>query len=142
MKGSTHLAGGLLAGVLVGADPVGVGLAGIAGLVPDWLQINIPGGSAITKGMTGHRGISHWLLAGLLVALGIGIIMGQGRAAYVLAGWVSHLALDMISGGVPVLGPISKRITLARIKTSSNLDSLTGGALLVLAVIRGFTVWT
>jgi len=54
-------------------------------------------------------------------------------AAYVLAGWISHIVLDVLSNGAPALWPLP-RITLARIKSGGWMDALVGAALLTLAV--------
>lgn len=86
--------------------------------------------------MLGHRGITHSLLACisvLVAAIAIGAfiqVKGNGNgstegyyiafAIGILAGMVSHLALDMLSNGVPLLCPISyKRVGVKWIKTGS-----------------------
>lgn len=134
MKGSTHLAGALFAGALAGGAPVGLAVAGLAGLAPDWFQVNMPGGSALVKGATGHRGLSHWLIAAGLAWLVVRLI-APPWAVYVLAGWLSHIVLDLLAGGAPVLWPWSKRVTLAKIKTGSEMDTWVGASMLVLAAV-------
>ena len=139
MKGSTHLAAGLLAGLVlhnaIGGPGVyaGVATAGLAALAPDWIQVNIPGANQLARGIMGHRGLSHWVLTALLVGLGMHVIL-PGLALYAMAGWLSHIALDILSGGVPALWPWPGRITLANIKTGSSMDSLVGASGLVLAL--------
>jgi inner membrane protein len=60
--------------------------------------------------LTGHRGATHWLLAALVVALVVAALLGAQAGLYLLAGYLSHLALDMLTrSGVPLLGPLSKR---------------------------------
>lgn len=135
MKGSTHLAGGLLAGALLAQSasfPIGLVVAGVSALAPDWFQINAPGANQVVKGVMGHRGLSHWLLAAMLVGLGAGRAITPELTLFVLAGWSSHIVLDLFSGGVPALFPLP-RITLANIKTASQLDTIIGAACLVLA---------
>ena len=142
MKGSTHLAGGILAGLMLhnamGGPTIyaGVAVAGLAALAPDWIQVNIPGANQVARGIMGHRGLSHWVLTALLIGMGVRFI-SPSLAAYAMAGWLSHIALDILSGGVPALWPWPGRITLANIKTGSNMDSLVGAAGLVLAFTIG-----
>jgi len=132
MTGLTHMAGGLLAGAAMGGD-YRIAVAALAALVPDWLQINVPGGSSLAHGLFGHRGISHWLITAVGVAAGVRLI-SPGLAVYVLAGWGSHIILDVFSNGAPALWPLP-RITLARIKSGGVLDAIIGGQLLTLAVV-------
>lgn len=146
MQGTTHLTAGFLAGALVAqragviaADPgglaLGLGVAGLAGLLPDWFQVNMPGLKNILRSVSGHRGISHWLLSALLVAWCVAVLLPGLWWAYVLCGWLSHIGLDIVSGGVPALWPITARIKLAHIKTGGKLDTLVGAACLALACI-------
>jgi len=150
MHGSTHLAGGLLAGAIVaqvsgqsapGHIMAGLAVAGMAGLVPDWVQINLPGANSVVKGMMGHRGISHWALTALVV-YAIAHAGGFEYSLYVLGGWLSHIALDIISGGVAVFWPLPGRLTLANVKTGGQHDKIMGACLLVLAttIIMG-VIW-
>lgn len=142
MKGSTHLAGGLLAGALVlqasgAASPkllLPAAIAGLAALAPDWLQINLPWINNVVRGVVGHRGFSHWLLTAVIVG-GMVRLLAPGLAAYVFCGLVSHIFLDMLSGGAPALWPWPGRIILANVKTSSALDTIIGAGCLVLALI-------
>lgn len=141
MKGSTHLAAGLLAGLLVtqpGAIStemaLGVGAAGLAALAPDWFQLNLPGVNSVARGIVGHRGLSHWGLSAILVYWGIRLAVPH-LALPVLAGYGSHILVDILSGGVPALWPWPGRITLAKIKTGTWQDALVGAACLVLAIV-------
>lgn len=132
MTGLTHMAGGALAGAAIGGD-YRIAVAALAALVPDWLQINVPGGSSLAHGLFGHRGISHWLITAVGVAAGVALI-SPSLAVYVLAGWGSHIILDVFSNGAPALWPLP-RITLARIKSGGLLDAFIGAQLLTLAVV-------
>jgi hypothetical protein len=138
MTGLTHVAGGALAGAAIGGD-YRIAVAALAALVPDWLQVNVPGGSSLAHGLFGHRGISHWLITAVGVAAGVALIM-PSLAVYVLAGWASHIALDVLSNGAPALWPLP-RITLARIKSGSWMDALVGAALLTLSVAILLVRW-
>ncbi len=65
MQGKTHAVIGTLAGVAttlpvtddLAAIAVGAALGGLTGLVPDWLQVNIPGASRQLKGALLSAGI-------------------------------------------------------------------------------------
>jgi len=141
MKGSTHLAAGLMSGVLaqaalgIEANTLGalwpVLATGVAALAPDWMQINVPGMNQIVKGLSGHRGFSHWLLTAMATWWLLRSLL-PNLALFVLAGWVSHILLDLFAGGVPALFPLP-RITLANIKTGGKMDTLAGAACCVIA---------
>lgn len=132
MRGSTHLAGGLLAGAILSNSPFGLAAAGLAALAPDWLQINLPGANHIVRGLVGHRGLTHWLLA--VGAVGLAVHqLAPDYGLYAVAGWASHLALDLLSGGMTLLWPVPTRITIANVKTGGKLDTLVGACLLVIA---------
>lgn len=132
MTGVTHVAGGVLAGAAMGGD-YRIAVAALAALVPDWLQVNVPGGSSLARGVFGHRGITHWLITAVGVAAGVALI-SPSLAVYVLAGWVSHIVLDVLSNGAPALWPLP-RITLARIKSGGLLDAFIGAQLLTLTIV-------
>ncbi len=66
--------------------------------------------ATVIRELTGHRGATHWLLASLVVALPAVIFLGTHAGLYLGVGYLSHLALDMLTrSGVPLLGPFSKR---------------------------------
>lgn len=157
MHGATHLAWGVATGMAVGlaleAGPselaATAAIGGLAGLIPDWLQINVPGVSAQIKGMFGHRGFSHWLWTPLaMLCIGqtfIGQMFANRPAmpssslvAAFFCGWASHIALDCLADGAPALWPL-KRVTLAHIKTGGKADRLFGGAGLIMI---GVGIWT
>lgn len=116
MMGYTHLAGGAycgaLAGSLTGDAVVGMTVGAIAGLLPD---IDHPGSIlgrrvqpvsvAIAIG-AGHRGLTHtvWFCMAAAVAAMAGVSMlgevgiGVDKVGlFVLAGALSHLALDALT---------------------------------------------
>ncbi|MFC6826962.1 metal-dependent hydrolase [Halopelagius fulvigenes] len=51
-----------------------------------------------------HRGMTHSLLGGCVVVLGLSYF-GPWRAA--AAGFISHIALDFVTGGVYLLAPVT-----------------------------------
>ncbi len=60
--------------------------------------------------LVGHRGMTHWALAAVALATPLAALWGPHAGLYFLVGYLSHLALDMMTrGGVPVLGPLSRR---------------------------------
>lgn len=131
MRGSTHLAGGLLAGVVVGLSPAGIVLSGVAALYPDWFQVAVPG--LRIKGATGHRGFSHWLITALVMTALVWLAW-RDMAPYVLMGYISHLALDMLTErGAPVLWPLPFQISLLPIHEGGAFDKWLGAALVVIA---------
>lgn len=148
MQGKTHLvigaAAGLAAAVSTTGDDwrtlaVGAALGGLSGLVPDWLQVNLPGASKQIKGAFGHRGFSHWLWTALLATWGARLLW-EPAGWPVLAGWLSHVLLDALSNGVPMFWPLG-RLTLAHVKTGGKIDSLVGGAGLVVLVALAVIVY-
>lgn len=158
MQGSTHLAVGILTGVAVAqragvTDPRGVALAagvsGLAALIPDWIQINVPGLNKTIKGLAGHRGFSHWLLTAWLISLGVSELQSQiigglpvppGRL--VLWGWLSHIAADALSGhGVPAFWPLPWRLNLSSIKTGGALDRALGSIAGTVALLAAVIPW-
>lgn len=77
------------------------------------------------RSLIGHRGITHSLTAVLLfsaltymIVRAVHFPMARLCAIAVAGGVASHILLDILAGGVPLLMPFStKRICLARIKT-------------------------
>ena len=142
MHGATHMLTGVLAGLSVGvatgADAPGLAacaaIGGLAGLAPDWLQINLPGASEQLKGTWVHRGFSHWLWTPLILSYLAQMFYKppSSLVAAFLAGWVSHILLDALAGGVPAVWPFG-RWTWGHVKTGGQIDRLTGGAALVLS---------
>jgi len=150
MQGSTHMAAGVLVGVAIaqasGLDAVNTGIAGavggVAALIPDWIQINMPGLNKTIKGAFGHRGFSHWVLTGLAAAwLAVQLCPanycnGFPLFTVVCLGWLSHIVLDSFSSpGVPAFWPYPKRLKLGSFKTGGKLDDWTGRAAAAVAII-------
>jgi len=142
MQGKTHLtigaAAGLATAVTTGADDwkvlaASAALGGLAGLVPDWLQINVPGASRQLKGTFGHRGFSHWLWTALGAAYASQQVW-EPAVWPVLAGWCSHILLDALANGVPAFWPFG-RLTLGHVKTGGKIDTLVGGVGLIVIVV-------
>lgn len=147
MRGSTHLTAGIAVGLTVararGADldetVIMVVGAGLASLVPDWLQINIPGLNRTIKGAFGHRGFSHWGLTALGIYLAMiadGPMIAR-NALPVALGWLSHLLLDSLNRpGIPFFWPMPWRLHLASVKTGARLDKIANAWLAIVAVAQ------
>lgn len=115
MQRSTHVIGGVTAGLIVASllnlpwyqTVAGISISAICGFLPD--QIQWSSGHVEWKFVEGHRGISHWLTtAGIASAL-IGTFH-PGEGLFVFAGLVSHLLLDLPGDmGIPLLMPFVKR---------------------------------
>ena len=94
--------------------------------------------------LTGHRGFTHSLigsavlpviviLIGLLLRLKIGYILLAGLGIFI--GCLSHLLLDMLSGGVPLLMPFSTdKILISEIKTGGSKEWLFRLCLLLILI--------
>lgn len=140
MQGSTHLTVGIAAGLAVAPArdwqtlALSAALGGVAALVPDWFQVNIPGLSKRIRGIAGHRALSHWIWTAGLVALALTPIFGSGAFFSIFIGYLSHIALDAVSGGCWALWPL--RLRLATIKTGSWMDTVFGASGLVLAGVQ------
>ena len=99
------------------------GIRLLSGILPRKLRENV-------RSMTGHRGLLHSLLvpAAMLLALPvIGNTNGIEKAFLIgmIAGNLSHLILDMLSGGVPLLIPFSvARIRVCNFRTGGIMDKL------------------
>ncbi len=66
--------------------------------------------ATVVRELTGHRGATHWLLTALVVALPAIAFLGPHAGLCLAVGYLSHLALDMLTrSGIPLLGPFSKR---------------------------------
>lgn len=143
MKWQTHLAGGFLAGILAGATPAGIAVAGITALLPDidtWeskVGRASPLLSVPLRIIFGHRGMLHSLLATGLLFLTAKILV-PNYALYIALGYLSHLVLDALTPqGVKFLWPIPYSFRIPLIPTGSILE----GAFFLLLVIligRGF----
>jgi membrane-bound metal-dependent hydrolase YbcI (DUF457 family) len=110
MNGPTHLAGGLAAGLIVstvlnsdnGLTVVGVSVAVVGGLFPDWLSISFP---YIKLPLEGHRGVCHTLLFALITSL----VINPTLAPFWFCGLLSHMLLDLPSTvGIPMFFPLPR----------------------------------
>ena len=118
MKWYTHMAGGILVGTLIQAEPLGMIILAGSALLPDidshyskFGRTILPISWLIEK-TVGHRGFFHSLLATLLITVLIWLIYPQ-YALYVGLGYLSHLLLDAFNpGGVPLLWPYKKKFHL------------------------------
>ena len=148
MRGSTHLTAGIAVGLTVararGLDlqetAVIAGVAGLTSLMPDWLQVNIPGLNKTIRGAFGHRGFSHW---GLTVA-GIYLVAMTRFPEIALSaalGWLSHLLLDSLNRpGIPFFWPLPWRLHLASIKTGARMDKFTNAWFAIVAVAQAVLI--
>ena len=87
------------------------------------------------KTFEGHRGVSHWLLTCLLVTA---LIYGYSfdQAMFWLAGYLSHLILDLLTGGgYYLLGPLPVLIGTSLTKNGEWLDGLVGRLLVGVAMV-------
>ena len=144
MNGKTHLLGGVTAGLLIisQTDPtvaegiVSLSLCAIGSLWPD-IDIEQSTISQMLKPISiihvaigkklkcgGHRGITHSLLYALLLSAPL-LLLNWKYAVSLFVGLLSHMILDMISGGVKLLAPFyDKRITIGKIKVDTLAESL------------------
>jgi inner membrane protein len=151
----THVTGGIAVGLIIAGDAsiekaaVLACVSGIAALLPDidspesFVGARVPVLPFLIRGVTGHRGAAHSILAGLFSALLFGVIVelsGWGQAEPLLiaflSGYLSHLALDALNpAGVPLLWPLPARFTLPLMQTGGVLEKL-----LLFPVISGWVL--
>lgn len=104
---------------------------------------------AYVRSLIGHRGLTHSLLPVILpAALNIFFVrqhIGYCITAGLAGGILSHLLLDILSGGVPLFMPFStRRICLAHIKTGGIAENIFRTALIIFVVGTGLeeiTIW-
>jgi membrane-bound metal-dependent hydrolase YbcI (DUF457 family) len=147
MRGVTHLAGGLFGASFicmttnmhsVPAIAAGLAVSGVAALVPDWVNVAIPG--IRIKGMMGHRGFTHWALTAAITSASVFAVQ-PGLAAFWLVGYASHLILDMLTKrGAPVLWPLPWQVSLMDVTEGSWLDTAYGVMLFALAALNMYLV--
>ena len=136
MRAPTHMLGGVLvAALLPHASIAGLAAAGLGALLPDvdhprsTLGRMLPG-SGLLYWTVGHRTVTHGLAAlGLLWALTRGL--PAPVHAGLVAGFVSHLMLDALSGGVPLLWPVGSRLRLPSVPEWLAAPALAFGTVLV-----------
>lgn len=79
-------------------------------------------GEKHVKSLVAHRGIAHSLLFAVAMAILAGSI-SKWCAIGIASGIMSHLVLDIFSGGVPLFIPLTtKRVCFARIKTGGVIE--------------------
>lgn len=101
------------------------------------------------RSLIGHRGITHSLFPVFVIPTVIYFIsrmagygeMGTYTAAGIGLGIISHLAFDMLAGGIPLFMPFStKRICLAHIKTGGVAEWVFRVILLIIFTYFGMEV--
>ena len=131
-------------------EVVGTMAAAMGGLLPDIdhpksaLGRRIPFISILLSYLVGHRGVTHSLMAVvvMLILLPLTAFTMDTRIALLVApvclGYLSHIAGDaMTPSGVPLLWPNCKRYTLKLFKTTSLLESVFVGVFTISVVILG-----
>jgi len=117
----------------------GIGLAVMASTLADSIQPRIP--FIAVKVVEGHRGLSHWILTSVGLAWLVNMAWGETMAIFFFAGYVSHLLLDMPSGGgIPLVGPLPFRIGTYWIKNGSRAEDVVRYLLIVACVVMGVMV--
>jgi len=141
MRGITHLAGGICAAAIVGRISnipyttlaAGVAVASVAALVPDWINVAVPGINI--RGAMGHRGFTHWMLTAYVTWF-IVAIFSRSLSIFWIVGYVSHLLLDVLTErGAPVLWPIPGQVSLLPVHEGGLFDKWLGAALIVIAIV-------
>lgn len=125
--------GGLVVATLANSDTahtvIGVGVALIGGLFPDWLSISFP---FVRLPLEGHRGITHTLMFAVLTSL----LINPSIAPFWFSGLLSHMLLDLPSdAGIPLFWPIVRsRVALGWFHNGGVQELITRGLLLACAV--------
>ena len=136
MNGETHGAGAVaswsIAALFLQPDlpmlALGLPVAVIAAGFPDSWNPTLY--FVKVKTFEGHRGVSHWLLTCLLTTA---LIYGRSfdLACFWLAGYLSHLVLDLFTGGGYYLfGPLPVMIGTSLARNGEWLDTLLSKVLL------------
>jgi membrane-bound metal-dependent hydrolase YbcI (DUF457 family) len=150
MRGLTHLAGGLCAAAVIihTSDATwshaiaGIAVSSVAALVPDWINVAVPG--LRIRGATGHRGFTHWLLTAAITTTIVAMV-AYPLAQFWMAGYLSHLVLDMLTErGIPIFGPLGfwplpMNISLLPVHEGGLFDKWLGAALIVVAAMMIIT---
>lgn len=101
------------------------------------------------RSLIGHRGLTHSLLAAVLLPLPVAAIclsagfsrIGLYVTVGLLGGMLSHLLFDMLAGGAPLFMPFTtKRVVLAKIKTGGLIEWLFRLLLVAVFVYFGMEV--
>lgn len=124
MRRSTHAAVGLACGLAlaqIGQFPLPAAVVvalttEAAALLPDLdIRLHLP-----------HRGITHSLLALLVIGNYLARPIGLWCFAAVVLGYCSHLVLDLVtSAGIPLLWPlVGRRFSLMGLRTGGRADEV------------------
>jgi len=107
-------------------DGVGLICALVGALLPDidhpksWVGRRLWLISRLISSVFGHRGFTHSLFA---VVLGGMAVLAQGADGRwlmpVVVGYLSHLAADLVSGGIPLLWPLRRNVAIRLCRTGS-----------------------
>ena len=149
----TSLAAWSVAAQYTSLEPTAGGmLAVIAGaLLPDidhpksWLGRRLWFISAPLSLMIGHRGLTHSLLAVIVLggALTVYGSLGSYLVASVCIGYLTHMAGDFVTkGGIPVFWPLKRRFALPIMVTGSVIEFLSVTALMIAIVYLQADYWT
>ena len=137
MRGTTHLAAGLVASAVLAPGATGCALIVFGSLLSD---IDTPAStiSHRTTGLPGlfleHRGITHSSPFTTVAAC---------VSPYIAIGLITHMVLDMFNpSGIRIFWPLKYRLSLGSISTGGLLDSILGltlfaGAILITAYKHG-----
>ncbi|MGB7416267.1 MAG: metal-dependent hydrolase [Thermosynechococcaceae cyanobacterium] len=134
-----------LGSILTGQPITGLSslMAGLGGLLPDIDHPESTVGRRVKllslplSAVFGHRGMTHSLLAVIIVGLTLAFVMQDGELQalqWVIAplciGYLSHILGDGLTpSGVPLLWPKKKTYSLNLFKTNSRQETLLIGAL-------------
>lgn len=130
MRGTTHVAAGLVASAVLMPGVAGTVLIVVGSLLPD---IDTPTSKISYR--TGplpslfleHRGITHSIPFAAVLAY---------FSPYLALGMLTHMVLDLMNpAGVRAIWPIRKRISLGNIATGGILDHLLGAGMAIAAAI-------
>jgi len=104
----------------------GYALAALGALLPDldhpksWIGRRVWFVSYPVSYLFGHRGFTHSLLAVLLLVTAVNAENAHGHWwVPVIIGYLSHLAADLISGGIPLFWPLRQNINIRLCRTGS-----------------------
>ncbi len=148
MLWKTHFVGGILVGSIVAGssaiNPIfGISVAALSSLLPD---IDSPHSligrpllpvSFVVEKIEGHRQFFHSLLAAAVFTMVVNN-MFPAYYPFALAGYLSHLLLDMLNPeGVPLFWPLNFRVSIPLVNTGSIFE---GVILLIISVSAAVSV--
>lgn len=115
MRASTHFLGGIIAGYTVYPSITGAAIGGVAGLLPDIDDNRSFAGRVFffiswpLRHIVGHRTLFHSWIPILLLVICAMVWQGGVTLAF-LAGFSSHILLDMLVGRVQFFFPAELKI--------------------------------